>query len=235
MSIPVIGIKISVLIPLPPSRCTSQDPVWNEMFRFNVINENSITLEVKDEDVSSDDLIGVCNVMLAKARTHGSDRIQAPVMNKGGKQSGFVQVSLTFTKNSALQQRPAAAAQQQQHPYPAPVPYGTVNGHWAPPPQQQQQPYPQQPAYAPPPQQQPYPYGAPPQQHQAFGVAPPPQQQAYGAAPPPQYASPAPYGAPQQPYAAHPQQQGSPFSGPPPSAAYGQPPGYPPSGAYPHV
>ena len=234
MSIPVIGIKISVIIPLPPSRCTTQDPVWNEMFRFNVINENSITLEVKDEDVSSDDLIGVCNVMLAKARTHGSDRIQAPVMNKGGKQSGFVQVSLTFTKNSALQQRPAAAAQQQQHPYPAPVPYGTVNGHWAPPPQQQQ-PYPQQPAYAPPPQQQPYPYGAPPQQHQAFGVAPPPQQQAYGAAPPPQYASPAPYGSPQQPYAAPPQQQGSPFSGPPPSAAYGQPPGYPPSGAYPHV
>jgi hypothetical protein len=56
-----------------------------------------------DEDVGSSDLIGNARIDLAKTRTYGSDTVQAPVISKSGKQHGFVQVSLTFAKNSTMQ------------------------------------------------------------------------------------------------------------------------------------
>lgn len=109
-----------------------------------------------DEDVGSDDAIGTCRIDLAKTRTYGSDRVQAPCMaTKGGKQHGFVQVSLAFTKNLAMMRPPAPAAHAPPPAYyPPPVPapaayYG----------QQQQQPQ-YHPVYAPAPHQ-PSPYAQP--------------------------------------------------------------------------
>lgn len=62
--------------------------VWNETFRFNVINENDIAVTVKDEDVFKDDLIGSCRIPLARAREQGSERMQVPVTCKHNKQRG---------------------------------------------------------------------------------------------------------------------------------------------------
>jgi Ca2+-dependent lipid-binding protein len=54
-----------------------KNPVWNQTFRFNVINENDITLTVVEDDViGRDDLIGTGHVQLAKARQYGQDRQQ---------------------------------------------------------------------------------------------------------------------------------------------------------------
>ncbi len=39
--------------------------VWNQTFHFNVINENDIQVEVKDEDVGKDDLLGRGVISLA--------------------------------------------------------------------------------------------------------------------------------------------------------------------------
>lgn len=80
--------------PLPANHADGgKNPVWNQKFAFNIINDNSVMIEVKDEDVSGDDTIGTCRVDLARTRTYGSDKVQAPVMSKSGKQHGFVQVS----------------------------------------------------------------------------------------------------------------------------------------------
>ncbi|PNW76446.1 hypothetical protein CHLRE_11g467593v5 [Chlamydomonas reinhardtii] len=80
-----------------------RNPVWNETFRFNVINENNVDVEIKDEDVGKDDLIGTCTFSLAKARESGSDRIQAPVVSKKSrKQRGFLSIALSWEPNKAL-------------------------------------------------------------------------------------------------------------------------------------
>eukprot|EP00798_Chlamydomonas_sp_ICE-L_P015301 gene15301-21386_t len=221
-----------------------KNPVWNETFRYNLINENDLAIEVKDEDVTMTTLIGQGRVSLAKVRLTGQDRQQMPVMTKGSKQKGFVSVTLAFSKNSTLQ-RPAQAhggpysssAYAPMAPAPTPYyapPYGNPlpyaqhpppPQYGAPPPGQYGAPAPGQYGAphsgqygAPPPGQ----YGAPPAgQH----GAPPPGQ--YGAPPPGQYGAPAPgqYGAPP------PGQYGA-----PPPGQYGAPPpgqyGAPPPGQY---
>ncbi|KAG2449211.1 hypothetical protein HYH02_005958 [Chlamydomonas schloesseri] len=197
-----------------------KNPVWNETFRFNVINENDVELIIKDSDVSADDYIGTARVSLAKAREHGRDTQQCAVHSKSGKQHGFVQVNLTFTRNSALK------AGAHGHPQP-----GAYPG------------YPQQAygAYAPPQAIPGYgvPYGAPPPG--AYGAPPP---GAYPGYPPqPGYAAPAPGYPPQPGYpapapGAYPPQQGYPGAPPqypPPGVPGGAPPAYgaPPPGQYP--
>lgn len=187
-----------------------KNPVWNQTFKFNLINENDLVITCKDEDVSADDLIGTGRAQLARARTAGTDRQSVPMMSKNGKQHGHVQITLNFVRNSAL----SGGA---PHGVNAPPAYG---GYAAPPQYQ---------AYGmPPPYQAPYgqpaPYGYPPQQ--GYG-APPPQ---YGA-PPPQGYAPQGYGQP--PPGQYPPQQG--YGAPPPQ--YGAPPpqnwGQPPPGQYP--
>ena len=126
-----------------------KNPVWNQTFKVNIINDNSVTIEVRDEDVGKDDLIGHCQISLAKARSYGSDKVQAPVMSKSGKQHGFVQVSLGFSKNSAIGAPQHGAYPQQPYPQHAPAPSGY-------PPQPYPAPYPA-PAPAPYPPQQAYP------------------------------------------------------------------------------
>lgn len=97
-----------------------KNPVWNEQFRFNIINENSVSIQLMDEDVTLPDLIGNARIDLAKARTYGSDAIQAPVISKSGKQHGFIQVALSFAKNSSMMhQQP----QPQPHYNPAYPPH----------------------------------------------------------------------------------------------------------------
>ncbi|GFR48310.1 hypothetical protein Agub_g10191 [Astrephomene gubernaculifera] len=193
-----------------------RNPVWNQTFRFNVINENDVELTIKDSDVGRDDNIGTARISLARARQFGRDTMQAPVYSKHGKQHGFVQVSLVFTPNKATGAYSGYPAQQYaQYSYPQQVP-----GYGVPPP-----------AYGA--------YGAPPP---AYGAPPP----AYGAPagyPPPGAAYPPPGGAgypsaPQQP--GYPPQQSYPPPGQygapapygaPPQAPYGAPPptyGYPP-------
>ncbi len=66
-----------------------RNPVWNETFRFSVVNENEVVLLVKDEDVVRDDVIGTACISLARARAQLSEKVTAPVVApKGGKQYG---------------------------------------------------------------------------------------------------------------------------------------------------
>lgn len=85
-----------------------RNPVWNETFTFQIINDNSLELTVMDADVGRDDLIGTATVSLARAREQGSDSVQAPVVCKHSrKQHGFVAVNLRWMPNDAL--RPGAS------------------------------------------------------------------------------------------------------------------------------
>lgn len=183
-----------------------KNPVWNQSFAINVINDNTLDLTIMDDNVGKDDIIGTAVVQLARAREHGSDTIQAPVYTKSHKQHGFVSVRLQFAKNSALKSGGHGAPPPG---YPGAVPPGYPPAHGAAPPGY---PAPFGAPSAPPapyPQPQPQGFGAPPPGH----GYPPPQQAGY----PPQY-PPAGY-PPQQGY---PPQHGAP------------PPGYPPQhGAYP--
>ncbi|KAG2439068.1 hypothetical protein HYH02_006595 [Chlamydomonas schloesseri] len=87
-----------------------RNPVWNETFRFNIINENSVDVEIKDEDVGKDDVIGTATFSLAKARESGTDRIQAAVVSKKSrKQRGFLSIALSWEPNKAL--KPSVATQ----------------------------------------------------------------------------------------------------------------------------
>lgn len=195
-----------------------RNPVWNDTFRFTVVNENTVTITLMDEDtLSNDDWIGTATISCARAREQGRDHIQAPVMTKHNKQRGFISVALTFTSNNSL--KPAnAQSQPQPYPYPYPQPQPM---YYAPPG-----------GYAAPPPAQPYPV-YPPQSYPSatYPAAPVPASSGYY--PPP--AAPAPY--PQQPYPQQPYPSGHypsiPVQQPPPAygqaPAYGQPP-YPPTG-----
>lgn len=65
-------------------------------------SENDISVILKDDDIGKDDTIGNCRIQLAHVRQAGRDQQQVPVLSRSGKQHGFLQVTLTFTKNSAL-------------------------------------------------------------------------------------------------------------------------------------
>ena len=116
-----------------------RNPVWNETFRFNVINENNVDVEIKDEDVGKDDLIGTCTFSLAKARESGSDRIQAAVVSKKSrKQRGFLSIALTWEPNKALKPTVTtqpAAPHYHYMPHAAPLPayYAAPPAYAAPP------------------------------------------------------------------------------------------------------
>lgn len=211
-----------------------KNPVWNQTFKFNVINENDLTITCKDEDVSADDVIGTGRAQLARARTAGTDRQSVPMMSRNGKQHGHVQITLTFVRNSALAGGAphgavpgygGYAAPPQYQAYGMPPPYQAPYG--APPPYG----YPPQPYGAPPPgAYPPQPYGAPPPgayPPQGYGAPPP------GAYPPQGYGAPPPGAYPPQAHAAPPPgaypPQGAPGAYPP--QGYGAPPphGYPPN------
>ncbi|PNH07195.1 Elicitor-responsive protein 3 [Tetrabaena socialis] len=183
-------------------------PVWNETFEFNIINENGLELTLMDEDtLARDDLIGTASASLAVVRERGSASLQLPVSSgKGGKQRGFVQVSLTFTPNNAL--RPGGQYAPYQQPYQQPC----QHQH----PQQYQAPYQQ-------------PYGYPPAPSFAYGAYPPPPSPApsfaYGYPPPaPSYYPPP--SAPSAPQYAPAWSPAYPPAQAAPAAAYGMPPTY---------
>uniref|UniRef100_A0A7S2QT99 C2 domain-containing protein n=1 Tax=Chlamydomonas chlamydogama TaxID=225041 RepID=A0A7S2QT99_9CHLO len=183
--------------------CTDggKNPVWNETFRFNVINENDISITCMDEDtLSRDDLIGQGTFTLAKVRERGTDRLQVPMLTKKNKQHGFISINLTYTPNTTL--RP----QQAYAPYVHPA-YGPVSAPYGVPP----------PAYAPAPSA----YFAPP----AFAPAPSahfaPPAPAYAPAPSAHYPSAAPAPAPAPVYyPAPPAYTPTPAYNPAPSAHY---------------
>jgi hypothetical protein len=97
----------------------AQNPVWNQSFKFNIINENDVSCQVMDEDtMAADDCCGVGRVDLARVRVTGSDRQQVHIIRgRNSKQHGIVQVSLTFQRNAAMAGIPGA------------VPYGAVSGY----------------------------------------------------------------------------------------------------------
>lgn len=82
-----------------------RNPVWDENFDFQIINDNTLNLTLMDEDtLTRDDLIGTSTISLARVREQGRDVVQAPVSvgRKIQKQQGFVQVTLTFIPISTL-------------------------------------------------------------------------------------------------------------------------------------
>ncbi len=108
-----------------------RNPVWGQSFQFNVINENTVEVELYDSDtLSRDDRIGSCTVDLSRARMNGSDSQQAAVRTSKGKQHGFISVRINFTPNQPQQQAQPQQQQQAAHappaqwgPYGAPVPH----------------------------------------------------------------------------------------------------------------
>ncbi|EFJ43588.1 hypothetical protein VOLCADRAFT_106750 [Volvox carteri f. nagariensis] len=196
-----------------------KNPVWNETFNINIVNDNTIDMTIYDSDLGKDDFIGTATISLVKAREQGHDYQQCPVRTKSGKQHGFVAVRLQFVKNPGGK-HPATAPLAAAPPYGAPPPayapagYPPAGAHPPPP-----APYPP-PAGAHPPPSAPYPPPA--------GYAPqaPPPPGYPPAAPPPGYPPP-PGGYPGQPYGAYPPPHGAPPPYPPPAAPY---PGHPPAG-----
>eukprot|EP00195_Chlamydomonas_chlamydogama_P003395 CAMPEP_0202915720 /NCGR_PEP_ID=MMETSP1392-20130828/66461_1 /ASSEMBLY_ACC=CAM_ASM_000868 /TAXON_ID=225041 /ORGANISM="Chlamydomonas chlamydogama, Strain SAG 11-48b" /LENGTH=240 /DNA_ID=CAMNT_0049607859 /DNA_START=105 /DNA_END=827 /DNA_ORIENTATION=+ len=94
--------------------CTDggKNPVWNELFRFNIINENDVSIVCKDEDtLGRDDIIGSATFTLAKAREQGSARLQVPMMSKKGKQHGFISVYLVYSTNSSMKEATQASSE----------------------------------------------------------------------------------------------------------------------------
>lgn len=159
-----------------------KNPVWNQTFTFNVINENTANVEIFDSDtMGRDDRIGSCTVDFSKARTNGVDHQQVAVSTNKGKQRGFLSVKMVFQANGKPADAHAAGASAPAAPHPgyAPIPYPGPH---------------HPPAYAAPPAGY---YAAPPAPY------PPPMPVAYAAAPPPPayYAAPQPYyaGAPPPP------------------------------------
>mmetsp|Transcript_14112 Transcript_14112/g.30604 ORF Transcript_14112/g.30604 Transcript_14112/m.30604 type:complete len:300 (-) Transcript_14112:867-1766(-) len=207
-------------------------PVFNETFVFNVINDNSLIVEVYDSDMFKDDHLGTAVVDLARAREKRVDLVQAPVTRpKTKKTKGFVSISMEFTPQSAIHGAPAAAAFPEPvkprvaAPPPGYPPHGAPAPGYpgAPPPGYPgAAPAPGYPAYgapaagAPPPG---YP-GAPPPGYPAHGAPPP----GYPGAPPPGYPGAPPPGYPGAPPPGYP-------GAPPPGYPAPPPPGYP--GAYP--
>jgi Ca2+-dependent lipid-binding protein len=57
-------------------------PVWNETFKFNIINENDFTILVKADDYTSDEYIGRGSGTLAKVRMNLHHRGRLPCMRK---------------------------------------------------------------------------------------------------------------------------------------------------------
>ncbi|KXZ48798.1 hypothetical protein GPECTOR_25g382 [Gonium pectorale] len=180
-----------------------RNPVWDETFDFNVINENTLEITIMDEDtVVRDDLIGTCSVSLARVREQGVDRVQAPLTagKKAQRQEGFVALALSFTPNSRLRPGAAGYGAYGAPPYGAPAPaYGyppamapcASCGHGA----AAAAPY-----YAPPPPQA---YAQPPYGHAAtfaygstsYAPPPPPSAPSAPSAPPAPPLAPPPYGA----------------------------------------
>ncbi len=164
-------------------------PVWNQSFQFNVINENTVGVELYDSDTfSRDDKIGSCTVDLSRARMSGSDSQQAAVRTSKGKQHGFVSVRIAFKPNQPVQAAaPAHPAPAAVLPYGAPPPYGYAPApsfapYGPPPPAFAPQPsYHYQPSF----QQPPAPYGQPPAPYGQPSYPPAPGAAAPPPAPPP--------------------------------------------------
>lgn len=105
-----------------------RNPVWNENFNLQVVNENEITVTIMDADVlSRDDLVGIAHIPLAQARECLNDvHFTAPVITKRGKQRGFLSVVVRFVPNRAMRRDQYApsyssAPYAAQHPAPYPV------------------------------------------------------------------------------------------------------------------
>eukprot|EP00197_Chlamydomonas_leiostraca_P007216 CAMPEP_0202865554 /NCGR_PEP_ID=MMETSP1391-20130828/6227_1 /ASSEMBLY_ACC=CAM_ASM_000867 /TAXON_ID=1034604 /ORGANISM="Chlamydomonas leiostraca, Strain SAG 11-49" /LENGTH=341 /DNA_ID=CAMNT_0049545413 /DNA_START=102 /DNA_END=1127 /DNA_ORIENTATION=- len=218
-----------------------KNPVWNETFRFTVINENTLEVTVWDEDMVSDDKIGWCNIDLAKVRTTRKEHLQQAVMRpKSGKQQGFISMELAFEPNSALAKPGAGAPQPAPYPYGAPTAAPAPGYAAAPPPKASgQQPpagYPGAYSYSGPPGHAPPPAAAASASYTAPGYpaappgypgAPPPgYPQAAAGAPPPGYQGAPPAGYPGAPPPGYP-------GAPPPGYPGGPPAGYPGAGGYP--
>ncbi|GIL82511.1 hypothetical protein Vretimale_11938 [Volvox reticuliferus] len=88
-----------------------RNPVWNETFRVNIMDENNVSLDIKDEDLGRDDLIGNASFSFSRARHVGNDRQEVAVFRpKSRKQHGFVSVSLKWSPHRVL------VGMSQQHP-----------------------------------------------------------------------------------------------------------------------
>ncbi|GLC64448.1 hypothetical protein PLESTF_000167100 [Pleodorina starrii] len=85
-------------------------PVWNETFVIIVNAETELSVTVKDENWGKDKLLGVASVSLATVRTHGEDRVHAPLWLSNHKQKGFVSLVLRFTPAGAPPPAAAGAA-----------------------------------------------------------------------------------------------------------------------------
>jgi len=222
-----------------------REPSWNETFKFNIIdNQTLLNIEIFNDDVGTDSMIGCTVIDLSKAFKEGVHDSFFPITNAKGQQMGEIRLVIYFRplalpngQNLAGQpivQHVLPVQPVQQQPQPTYIIASSPPPHqpqviFAQPPQQlpvfngnPQQGYPPQQGYAPPPQG----YPLPPQ-----GYAPPPQ----GYSLPPQGYAPPQQGYPLPPQGYAPPPQGYPPSQgyAPPSQGYAPPPqGYPPQSGY---
>ncbi|GFR40445.1 hypothetical protein Agub_g973 [Astrephomene gubernaculifera] len=123
-----------------------RDPVWNETFQANIVSENDVEVEIKDNNVGLDDTIGIASFNLGRAREYGNDRLEVPVLSPRHRtQHGYLSVSLNWqpqpagyvpqtagmygTEMYGMQQQPMGY----MPPMPQPQP-GYYEGGMAPPP-----------------------------------------------------------------------------------------------------
>ncbi|EFJ44060.1 hypothetical protein VOLCADRAFT_95761 [Volvox carteri f. nagariensis] len=115
-----------------------RNPVWHETFQIALMDENHVNMDVKDQDVGRDDLLGTASFSLARARQKGSDRQEVAVFSKKSrKQHGYVLVTLKWAPHGAqagsaqpqvqvqMQAQSCLQPQHQSNPYGDAVEYGT--------------------------------------------------------------------------------------------------------------
>ena len=80
-----------------------RNPVWNETFRFEILNENELQLEVKDDQLGHDAVLGTASISLARARQLGADRVEAAVISPRHRtQHGVVSVAMQWEPNGGM-------------------------------------------------------------------------------------------------------------------------------------
>lgn len=73
------------------------NPVFDETFNFNVIDDNTLELEIFDEEMGKDEALGTASLTFSRARETGSDAVEVPLISKQGKQQGFISIKMHFT------------------------------------------------------------------------------------------------------------------------------------------
>jgi len=75
------------------------NPVWNQTFEVPATGQETVSLRVVDEELTTDELIGQASMSLAKAKAVGQDRQDVQLFTKDGRDAGHIIVSARFAES----------------------------------------------------------------------------------------------------------------------------------------